>query len=134
MSKISNVSKESSLDGKKTWTCEFCNFENRIFLDENEIPSSEEVTYILEPAAAREDANESSEQDSKYLIYCIDISGSMSITTEVPGNFELPTDRIRRENLYSATGERHHHYGQVRHISRLEVNINTLILNRRFRE
>jgi hypothetical protein len=36
----------------------------------------------------------------------------------------LPTDRIRRENLQAATGERHLRFNSsgVRHISRLEVN------------
>lgn len=123
LSKISTVSDESHLDGKRVWKCEFCNFENRIFVDNNEIPSNEEVTYILEPAPTRDNELSSLNTDSKYLIYCIDISGSMSITTQLNRNFELPTDKIRRENLLSATGERSiaPSYSRVKHISRLEV-------------
>jgi hypothetical protein len=50
----------------------------------------------------------------------------MSVTTPVKGNFELPTDKIRRDNLFAATGERYignRNHSSVRHISRLEVNI-----------
>ena len=41
LSKISHINQEKETgsvnDGKKLWKCEFCNFENRIFLDENDI-------------------------------------------------------------------------------------------------
>lgn len=130
LSKISHINQEKETgsvnDGKKLWKCEFCNFENRIFLDENEIPNIEEVTYILEPAPSKNEDEANSEEElkeAKYLIYCIDISGSMSVTTPVKGNFELPTDKIRRENLQAATGETHmrFNFSGIRHISRLEA-------------
>jgi hypothetical protein len=86
LSKISHIDEEkqtgSMNDGKKLWKCEFCNFENRIFLDANEIPNSNEVTYILEPAPSKNET-QTELKESKYLIYCIDISGSMSVTTPV---------------------------------------------------
>ncbi len=83
LSKISKISEEKLVDEKRLWTCEFCNFENRIFIDNNEIPKSHEVSYILEPAAEKS----TDSVDSSYLIYCIDISGSMSVTTEVKIEF-----------------------------------------------
>ena len=44
----------------------------------------------------------------------------MSVTTEVYGNFNLPTDEYRREKVRSATGESMH-ISRTKHISRLEV-------------
>ena len=120
---ISNISKvidSHSIDKKKSWKCEFCNFENRIMIENDEIPKNEEVTYILETPSEKIDNMEDSSVDNKYLIYCIDISGSMSVTTEVPGNLVLPTDQARRESLMHATGERVP-YNRVKHISRLEA-------------
>lgn len=35
----------------KIWTCEFCNNENEIFIDEEEIPKVNEVNYLVEAAA-----------------------------------------------------------------------------------
>jgi len=34
------------------WTCEFCNGRNEVQLDDEEIPKSEEVTYLIEAAPA----------------------------------------------------------------------------------
>jgi len=34
----------------KMWTCEFCNSPNEIFIDEEEIPKTNEVTYLVEAA------------------------------------------------------------------------------------
>ena len=44
LSKLSVVSETNQLDGKRVWKCDFCHFENRIFLALDEIPRSEEVT------------------------------------------------------------------------------------------
>jgi len=35
----------------KIWTCEFCNKENEIFIDDEEIPKVNEVNYLVEAAA-----------------------------------------------------------------------------------
>lgn len=39
--------------GKDTqvWTCEFCNHENTVFIDEEEVPKVNEVNYLVEAAA-----------------------------------------------------------------------------------
>ena len=39
------------------WTCEFCHLENEVMIDEEEIPQSTEVTYLLEAAAQVQDRN-----------------------------------------------------------------------------
>ena len=38
-------------DGKQIWKCEFCYHENEVMIDEEEIPSAFEMTYLLEAAA-----------------------------------------------------------------------------------
>lgn len=61
------------------WKCEFCERDNlAIQIDEEEMPkeSSMEAEYMLEPPAG--------EESDGVMIFCIDISGSMCVTTEVP--------------------------------------------------
>lgn len=120
LSKYSKLT-DSKENKKKIWVCEFCNFENKIFIEKEEIPINEEATYILETAAEINLNQES--KDSNYLIYCIDISGSMSVTTPVNFNFKLPMDNRREEVLRNMAGEYYPQYQQphVRHITRLEV-------------
>jgi len=38
-------------DGNQYWDCEFCNNVNEVMIDDEEIPSSTEVTYLLEASA-----------------------------------------------------------------------------------
>eukprot|EP00211_Chloroparvula_japonica_P004689 CAMPEP_0119128714 /NCGR_PEP_ID=MMETSP1310-20130426/6756_1 /TAXON_ID=464262 /ORGANISM="Genus nov. species nov., Strain RCC2339" /LENGTH=613 /DNA_ID=CAMNT_0007119079 /DNA_START=17 /DNA_END=1855 /DNA_ORIENTATION=+ len=65
-------------EGEYDWTCEFCRHKNEgLMLQPEEIPKSSCLDYLLEPAPAR------GEEDS-YVVYCIDVSGSMCVTTEVP--------------------------------------------------
>ena len=120
LSKLSRIETERNLQGKRKWTCDFCSFENLIFIEDDEIPKDDEVTYILEGSLEPVEAS----TDDQYLIYCIDISGSMAVTTEVKGQFSLPTDEIRRAAFTNLTGERPSHSHGVRHISRLEVSPN----------
>ena len=120
LSKHSKLS-ESNENNKKIWNCEFCGFENKIFIEKEEVPTNEETTYILE--AVDEIENNQENKDSSYLIYCIDVSGSMSVTTPVNSNFRLPTDNLREETFRNMGGEYYPRYQQqgTRHITRLEV-------------
>ena len=79
--------KESKVveDGdNQTWTCEFCNNANDVMIGPEEIPTSNEVTYLLKAAAQVEEAEETKEaatekkSDNISVIFCIDISGSMA--------------------------------------------------------
>ncbi len=58
------------------WTCEFCGFHNIIDIADEERPKVDPVDYVITPApvGAVEEQN---------IIFCIDISGSMCVTTEV---------------------------------------------------
>ena len=66
------------------WTCEFCNTKNEVHIEDEEVPAENEVTYILEAAAQVENAEEEKKEtgevksDKISVVFCIDISGSMS--------------------------------------------------------
>ena len=49
---------------------------------EEEIPSQEDVTYMLKPALSTT-ASGKSGTDESLVILCVDVSGSMVVTTEV---------------------------------------------------
>ena len=66
------------------WQCEFCSYPNIITIDKEEIPIKDDIVYMLES----EFENEGSANDST-MIFCIDTSGSMNITTEVEGKVNL---------------------------------------------
>lgn len=123
ISKLEEI-KIAGVDDKQTWKCEFCNFVNNLQIDNEEIPKLNDVTYMLEPAPGVVTAATAADIHSEYVVYCIDISGSMSVTTEVRGNFKLPTDNLRDQRAQEmAAGEPFYRQQQryVRHVSRLEA-------------
>ncbi|EFA80461.1 type A von Willebrand factor domain-containing protein [Heterostelium album PN500] len=62
------------------WECEFCKQVNEnLRIDKEEIPGKDSVEYILSAPNVSEHKKEES-----IIVYCIDVSGSMGITTEVP--------------------------------------------------
>ncbi|KAF2075991.1 hypothetical protein CYY_002698 [Polysphondylium violaceum] len=67
--------------GCYTWKCEFCKFVNEnVMIEKEEIPNRDTIEYILSTPLS--DVNMTKEDS--IIVYCIDISGSMGITTEVP--------------------------------------------------
>jgi len=74
------------------WVCEFCEVHNRLPVD-TVLPTEEKAFYLLRKAKQDETKTEEGEtktteetkedDDETNLIYCIDISGSMSCTHEV---------------------------------------------------
>lgn len=85
LSKISKITTEGE---EKFWDCEFCDHRNSIDLEEEEIPTEEDVTFMLEPALSTT-ASGPSGMDEALVVFCVDISGSMCVTTEVPGHVAL---------------------------------------------
>ena len=51
-------------------------------IEDEEIPTEEDVTFMLEPALSTT-ASGPSGMDEALVIFCVDISGSMCVTTEV---------------------------------------------------
>lgn len=115
---LSNIS-QVNFTKRPVWKCEFCQRENYPQIDIREIPKSRDVTFIINPS------NEQDSLDSSNIIYCIDISGSMSVTTSIPGNISLPTDKSRKQKDKAIYGEYYQEsreeQGSRRYISRLEA-------------
>ena len=118
LSKLSVVSETNQLDGKRVWKCDFCHFENRIFLALDEIPRSEEVTYMIEPPAVK--VNDiSNANGAEYLIYCIDVSGSMSVTTKIENHKPEPSQCRKKLPFLPISPVN----SKPRYISRLDVSL-----------
>jgi len=59
------------------WQCEFCDEKNMVDILAEEIPSESDVTYMISPAPATTAASCHGDESS-MVIFCIDVSGSMS--------------------------------------------------------
>lgn len=66
------------------WICEFCGDVNEIRADEEEMPKTDAVAYILEGSTVMVDNSEFlDDKDNIAVIFCLDISGSME--AKAPG-------------------------------------------------
>ena len=75
-------------DDSTFWKCEYCGKVNQVDLDPEEIPQTDSRDYVLEPAQ-EEKGDSKTGDNSEDVIFVIDTSGSMCVTTEVPGNIRL---------------------------------------------
>lgn len=82
-------------DNFSIWTCEFCSVENSLSIEEEERPKHLELTYLLEgpQAKAEEPRPEENLGDTTSIIFCIDYSGSMGMTKQIPGRLQLRTNK-----------------------------------------
>jgi hypothetical protein len=101
----------------KAWTCEFCGFHNIINLDEEELPRTDPVDYVISPAPA-------GGLEEQNVVFCIDISGSMCVTTEVTSSVALKGGADSREASLRAHAEGDqrlpHEKRGVKYVSRLQ--------------
>ncbi|XP_070190102.1 circularly permutated Ras protein 1-like isoform X2 [Littorina saxatilis] len=121
---MSHVSEIKDDGPDKVWKCEFCGHRNLVEIEEEEKPTAPDVTYLMEPALSTT-ASGTSGRDESMVIFCIDTSGSMTITTEVPGHQKLRgSDTIRRlRREMSREGDQHmpRERRNVTYISRLQA-------------
>lgn len=94
LSATSTVVKQE--DGSYKWKCEFCDRENQIFIEEEEVPKQNKLTYVLESAADVAQARVQARAGST-VIFVLDTSGSMCVTQATPGKFALKTSHISKE-------------------------------------
>jgi hypothetical protein len=110
------------------WICEFCGHSNSVSLQSEELPREEAMDYLLEPAqvstrmnhhrrslcrcvlicVALAEAAQSAAlgEDQAMVIFCIDISGSMCVTTEARASWlHLPTNSIMLFDLHDRTND-----------------------------
>ncbi|XP_059169853.1 circularly permutated Ras protein 1-like [Physella acuta] len=91
LSHISKVNPQT-----KEWQCEFCDEVMVIDVELEEIPTAEDVTYLMEPAMTTT-ASTMSGLDQSLVIFCVDTSGSMCVTSEISGTIKLRgTSQLRR--------------------------------------
>lgn len=93
LSQVSVLQKESEGgdDDTRTWTCEFCSKKNEgIDIVDEEIPKQDTIDFLLAAAPEPVEDDKSAEESAKVLrktgtvIYCVDVSGSMASTTQLP--------------------------------------------------
>ncbi|XP_071136919.1 circularly permutated Ras protein 1-like [Mytilus edulis] len=110
---LSHISKVSKAEQQQLWTCQFCGALNEINVMDEEIPKEEDVTFMLEPALSTTSAGPSG-TDESLVIFCIDISGSMCVTTEVPGRLDWIKKSWRNTGRYDVCRD-------VTQVSRLQA-------------
>ncbi|KJE95673.1 ras-like protein 2 [Capsaspora owczarzaki ATCC 30864] len=79
LSSLSTLTLSNKSAKQAVWKCEFCGHENAN-IHAGEVPDQPTVDYILESVAP----SMSQSQDTSLVVYCLDISGSMCVTTELP--------------------------------------------------
>ena len=72
----------------QTWTCEFCGTKTMVDLVPEEIPAETDTTYLTEALGAQVGdlqaaAAAGGSAEESIVVFCIDTSGSMCVTTEV---------------------------------------------------
>jgi small GTP-binding protein len=108
------------------WTCEFCTHETAVDKDEIEeyaTINDQAIDFMKAPAPV--DKNE----DQGLVIFCVDISGSMCVTSEIPkgfGLFQLQGEKKKKdEELFNQWAEGSSQYmprqsHNIQYISRME--------------
>lgn len=89
----SNIEKAPET-GDQIWGCEFCGNNNKIILEDEEIPKVDELTYVIESAQQAMDKKGGSQDIT--IMFCIDISGSMCVTQPVSGKLSLKYDKVNK--------------------------------------
>lgn len=117
---LSAISRISIGKDTSSWCCEFCSRVTDTDLVKEELPVSDSVDYILKPARAVQ-----ASADDRRIIFCVDTSGSMCVSTEVPGRFEMKgaDTRTRRDRELNTEGAVQYIPGQrrdVTYVSRLQ--------------
>ncbi|XP_061176776.1 circularly permutated Ras protein 1-like [Saccostrea echinata] len=119
---LSSLSKITSREDKKIWNCEFCGTENELDIEEEEIPGTNDVTFMLEPAPSTASSSLSG-KDESLVIFCVDISGSMCVTSTVPGRINLRGSVARLQSLNTDRSDQHlpNERRNVTYVSRLQA-------------
>eukprot|EP01092_Planopodium_desertum_P005534 TRINITY_DN231_c0_g1_i2.p1 TRINITY_DN231_c0_g1~~TRINITY_DN231_c0_g1_i2.p1 ORF type:complete len:749 (-),score=157.94 TRINITY_DN231_c0_g1_i2:44-2227(-) len=103
---------------EQTWNCEFCGTANEVSLEDEEIPKADSIDYLLEAAPTKVVKSD----DESTIIFCIDISGSMCVTSEVAGSLKLKGKKVDLARL-NPEGADQYFPGQAKdrtYISRLQ--------------
>ncbi|XP_064628238.1 circularly permutated Ras protein 1-like [Lineus longissimus] len=121
---LSHVSHIETDRSDQVWCCEYCDERNIVDVIPEEKPQQGDVTFMLEPALTTTAAGRSG-TDQSLIIFCVDVSGSMCVTTEVPGKLKLRgTNALHRMQSFNEGHEDQHLPGERRnltYVSRLQA-------------
>lgn len=114
------VDQEVFDEDEQLWTCEYCYHRNIVHIEKEEIPTEDAVNYVLE---VDEEKQKKSSSDVS-VIFCLDVSGSMCVTTPVKGKFKVKGDRVKemQELMKFSDGsdQFHNEMRNTTYISRLQ--------------
>eukprot|EP00343_Euplotes_focardii_P007439 CAMPEP_0205819948 /NCGR_PEP_ID=MMETSP0206-20130828/2483_1 /ASSEMBLY_ACC=CAM_ASM_000279 /TAXON_ID=36767 /ORGANISM="Euplotes focardii, Strain TN1" /LENGTH=578 /DNA_ID=CAMNT_0053114125 /DNA_START=243 /DNA_END=1978 /DNA_ORIENTATION=- len=90
MKKVTNYKKKKKIKKIKSGSENSDTLKNVVNLEKEEIPTDDAVNYILE---IDEEKQKKSKSDVS-VIFCLDVSGSMCVTTPVDGKMKIKGDRL----------------------------------------
>lgn len=115
-SHLSELAGEPNDDDERLWKCEFCGNNNKVDIVDDEIPRKEAMDYLLEPAVVK------NQDDDSTTVFVCDVSGSMCVTQEVQGQFELKGGaKDEFAGLLQAGDERAYGNRRTTYVSRLQA-------------
>lgn len=113
---LSHISKLTKDGENQVWICEFCGTLNAVDLMAEEIATQADVTYMVEPAPVTT-ASGRSGKDESLVVFCVDVSGSMCVSQEVPGTMRLKGNHTERFSSLNTDGENQWMHGQRRDVT-----------------
>eukprot|EP00054_Salpingoeca_dolichothecata_P012110 m.67239 g.67239 ORF g.67239 m.67239 type:complete len:842 (-) comp19789_c0_seq2:154-2679(-) len=76
-------------NNQSVWRCEFCSTSNSVNITDEDIPAGDVVDYLLKPAPKVKASQVDPSMDTSLMVFCIDVSGSMSCTIPVPALMDV---------------------------------------------
>ena len=75
---------------ESVWICEFCSHHNKISIEAEELPKTDDIFFMLKSATQQLETTTTTTQDQDIsVIFCIDFSGSMCVSSEIQVKDEL---------------------------------------------
>jgi hypothetical protein len=122
-SKLTNT----EINNKFLWICEFCDKENEIYLEQEEIPKEENVDYFVQSMSQiNKGVKDMNYNDEQTVIFCFDVSGSMCVTEPLVGKHSFKgvrQDKYNAELMKFSDGSDQFYQGGSRnttYVSRLQ--------------
>jgi hypothetical protein len=109
---------------KFLWLCEFCGEKNEIFIEKEEIPTTDCIDYFYQ--SVNQIKGNYNYNDEQTLIFCFDISGSMCVSSPVTGKHKLKGNSLEKnyKELMAFSDGSNQYFGSgnsnVTYVSRLQ--------------